>query len=54
MSTCEKINSDFDNYQRELETKETKRKYHTVIDVDDSFYKIIDDISGSELSDEKY
>lgn len=49
----EQINKQFDDFQKYLETKDKKRKYFTRIEVSDDFYKLIDEISGSNLSDER-
>lgn len=46
------INQQFDNFQKELEIKQRNLKYQTHIEINDDFYKLIDNISGSELSDE--
>ena len=46
------INQQFDNFQKELEIKQINLKYQTHIEINDDFYKLIDNISGSELSDE--
>lgn len=46
------INQQFDNFQKELEIKQRNLKYPTHIEINDDFYKLIDNISGSELSDE--
>lgn len=50
---AEEINKQFDDFQKYLETKDKKRKYFTRIEVSDDFYKLIDEISGSNLSDER-
>ena len=46
------INQQFDNFQKELEIKQRNLKYQTHIEINDDFYKLIENISGSELSDE--
>ena len=46
------INQQFDNFQKELEIKQRNLKYQTHIEINDDYYKLIDNISGSELSDE--
>ena len=47
------INDQFDVFQNELKNMNRKIKYPAIIEVDDSFYKLIDDISGKELSHER-
>lgn len=44
------INNDFDDFQEELKRNELNLKYHTVIEVDDDFYSMIDEMCGTELS----
>lgn len=46
------INEQFDDFQKVLENKKKKYKFITVARPGDEFYKLIDDISGSNLSDE--
>lgn len=53
MYMAEEINKQFDDFQEYLEKSKVKKKYITPIEVNDDFYKLIDDISGSELSDER-
>lgn len=52
MNMSELINQQFDDFQKVLETKKKKYKFLTTADPGDEFYKLIDDISGSNLSDE--
>lgn len=47
------INKQFDDFQKELETHEKKIKFKTFIEVDDNFYKLIDDIAETNLSYER-
>lgn len=53
MNMSEIINNQFDEFQKELETKEKNLKYRTFIHVNDDFYKMIDDIAETNLSDER-
>lgn len=46
LETCFNINCDFDKFQEVLEKREKKLKFKTSIDVNNEFYKLIDDISG--------
>lgn len=48
----DKINKEFEEFQKELERRKTKLKFLTEAKPNDDFYKIIDDISGTKLSDE--
>ena len=49
---CNQINKEFDDFQEYLKKEEKKEKYFIPIEVNDDFYKLIDDITGSELSNE--
>ena len=49
MFNLKQINMDFDKFQNDLEKREKKLKFKTKINVNDEFYKLIDDISGSKL-----
>lgn len=46
------INKQFDDFQKVLENKKKRYKFLTTANPGDEFYKLIDDISGSNLSDE--
>lgn len=49
---CEIINKQFEDFQKELERKQKNLRPKSFIEINDDFFKIIDDISGSKLSDE--
>ena len=51
LSFEEFINKQFDDFQNELERNSRKEKYLTIIEVEDSFYKLIDDIAGTDLAE---
>lgn len=48
--SVESINDEFEKYQEELLVREKKLKLITNLEVEDDFYKLIDDVCGTELS----
>ena len=49
----EEINKQFDDFQKDLENRKKKFKFITKVNTSDEFYKLIDEISGSNLSNER-
>lgn len=51
--SIEDINNEFDKYQEDLSIREKKLKYLTRISIDDDFFKLVDEVCGSNLSEIK-
>lgn len=49
----EEINNEYDKYQEELSIREKKLKLITRISIDDEFFKLVDEVCGSNLSEIK-